>query len=62
MISRASWSGLLIRRSLVRAQVGEPRKSMGYVETRSPFLLSILDKRARLSNIQYLAAGHTIEP
>src|SRR6478672_3410682 len=30
--------GLLIRRSLVRAQVGEPENSRGYVERRSPFL------------------------
>jgi hypothetical protein len=29
---------LLIRRSLVRAQVGEPRISRGYVERRSPFV------------------------
>ena len=28
---------LLIRRSLVRAQVGEPENSRGYVERRSPF-------------------------
>ena len=34
---------LLIRRSLVRAQVGEPIKSKGYVARRNPFLFAILD-------------------
>ena len=34
---------LLIRRSLVRAQVGEPIKSKGYVAKRNPFLFAILD-------------------
>ena len=34
---------LLIRRSLVRAQVGEPIKSKGYGANRNPFLFSILD-------------------
>ena len=34
---------LLIRRSLVRAQVGEPIKSKGYVERRNPFLFAILE-------------------
>ena len=32
---------LLIRRSLVRAQVGEPENSRGYVERRSPFVISM---------------------
>ena len=31
---------MLIRRSLVRAQVGEPENSRGYVERRSPFVFS----------------------
>jgi hypothetical protein len=30
---------LLIRGSLVRAQFGEPRKSRGYVQRRSPFVV-----------------------
>jgi len=34
---------LLIRRSLVRAQVGEPIKSKGYVARRDPFLFEILE-------------------
>ncbi len=34
---------LLIRRSLVRAQVGEPTKSKGYVANRHPFLFAILE-------------------
>jgi hypothetical protein len=34
---------LLIRRSLVRAQVGEPIKSKGYVARRNPFLVAILE-------------------
>jgi hypothetical protein len=34
---------LLIRRSLVRAQVGEPIKSKGYVARRNPFLFAILE-------------------
>ena len=34
---------LLIRRSLVRAQVGEPIKSKGYVAMRNPFLFAILE-------------------
>jgi hypothetical protein len=34
---------LLIRRSLVRAQVGEPIKSKGYVARHNPFLFAILE-------------------
>ena len=34
---------LLIRRSLVRAQVEEPIKSKGYVARRNPFLFAILE-------------------
>lgn len=45
---------LLIRRSLVRAQVEEPIKSRGYVERRSPFAFGILDEYWTDSNIQYL--------
>jgi hypothetical protein len=46
---------LLIRRSLVRAQVGEPIESKGYVARRNPFLFAILDSD-RGCAIQYLAA------
>ena len=47
---------LLIRRSLVRAQVGEPIKSKGYVARRNPFLFAILEQR--LHQLREFALTH----
>ena len=48
---------LLIRRSLVRAQVGEPIKSKGYVARRNPFLFAILDSGLSPSMQLYVRLG-----
>mgnify|MGYP003694262641 CR=1 FL=1 len=47
---------LLIRRSLVRAQVEEPIKSKGYVARRNPF--SICDIGKRLRQLREFALTH----
>ena len=51
---------LLIRRSLVRAQVGEPKngyESRGRVASRGPLPFRILDRKRGLSNIQYVGVA-----
>jgi hypothetical protein len=43
---------LLIRRSLVRAQVEEPMKSKGYVVIRNPFLFAILESGRQSARVR----------